>query len=348
MTDREPRQIAHGPAESPTRRTSYLAAIREAVAEEMTRDPRVFIMGQDVRTSVFGSTKGLVAEFGPERVRDAPLSEAALCGAAVGAALTGLRPIADLTIASFVHVAMDQLVSQAAKSTYVFGGQCCVPVVFRAAMFYNAGAAAQHSDRPYPMLMNVPGLKIVAPSRPTAMKGLLKSAIRDDNPVICFEDSTVWGMREHLPTTEEVLIPLGEAAVLREGTDVTIVAIAGAVRLALAAAQLLADDGVSAEVIDPQTLVPLDIATIVASVRRTGRLVVADPANRTCSAASEIAALVGEQAFDELLAPIQRVTSPDIHVPFAPALEKLMYPTTASIAEAARTTMRRSRRGMRA
>ena len=247
------------------RTLSYLRAIGEAQREELLRDERVFIMGEDVRSGLFGTTGGLLKEFGPDRVRDVPLSELAFVGAAVGAAMTGMRPIVDFTIASFVYVAMDQLISQAAKSRYMFGGQATIPVVFRAGMFYGAGNAAQHSDRPYPMFMSMPGIKVIAPATARDAKGLLKSAIRDDNPVMFFEDSTLWHGKADVPEDPDFLVPIGVADIKRAGTDITIIAIAGALPHAMAAAEELEQEGISVEVVDPRTLAPLDRATILAS-----------------------------------------------------------------------------------
>jgi pyruvate dehydrogenase E1 component beta subunit len=318
---------------------TYLEAVYEAQHEEMQRDERVFIIGEDIETSFFGTTSGFLEEFGPRRVRNTPLSENGFIGAAAGAALVGARPIVDVTIASFLYVAMDQLISIASKATYMYGGQARVPLVIRASMFYGGNNAAQHSDRPHPVFMNMPGFKIIAPSTPLDMKGLLKSAVRDDDPVLSFEDGTLWGSKGPVPEDGDLLVPIGQADVKRHGTDVTVVAIAGTVPQALAAATELERDGVSVEVVDPRTLVPLDSATILGSVEKTGRLVVADPAHRTCSAASEIAALVAEDGFWSLKAPIQRVTTPPVHVPFSPALEPQMYPTKEKIAQAVRKTM---------
>jgi acetoin:2,6-dichlorophenolindophenol oxidoreductase subunit beta len=332
-------------------RKSYLEAIRDAQFEEMQRDPSVFMMGEDLTSNLFGATTGFVEAFGAQRVRNTPISEAGFVGAAAGAAMVGMRPIVDVTIASFIYPAMDQLISIIAKSRYLYGGQARLPLVLRLSMFYGNSTAAQHSDRPYPMLMGVPGLKIILPSNARDMKGLLKSAVRDDDPVLCFEDSSLWSSKMDIPEGEEVLVPFGQAAIRREGTDVTVVALAGAVPLALAAATALAQEGVSVEVIDPRTLVPLDVATIVRSVRKTGRLVAVDPAHRTCSAASEIAALVAEQAFDALRAPVLRVTTPDMHIPFSPPLEARLFPTRQTITEAIRNvaaydlTAARARRG---
>lgn len=320
------------------RELTYMEALAEAGREEMRRDERVFYMGQDIGSGLFGSTAQFVDEFGPERMRDTPISEIAFTGAAVGAAMTGLRPIVNMSISVFLYVAMDQIVNQAAKNTYLFGGQATIPVVYRSAMFYGGSNAAHHSDRPYPMFMNVPGLKIIAPATPYDAKGLLKAAIRDDNPVLCFEDGTLSFSKCHVPE-DEYVVPLGKADVKREGSDVTVVAVAGSVPHALAAAVKVASDGISVEVVDPRTLVPLDKDAILASVEKTGRVVVADPAHTTCSAASEISAIVAEEAFWALRAPIVRVTTPDVQIPFSPALERQLYPTAAKIEAAIRTVM---------
>ena len=255
--------------------------------------------------------------------------------------MVGARPIVDVTIASFLYVAMDQLVSIVSKATYMYGGQARVPLVIRASMFYGGNNAAQHSDRPHPIFMNMPGFKIIAPSTPADMKGLLKSAVRDDDPVLSFEDGTLWASKGPVPDNDDgdFLVPLGQADVKRSGSDVTLVAIAGTVPLALAAATELEAGGVSVEVVDPRTLVPLDIGTILRSVEKTGRLVVTDPAHRTCSAASEIAATVAEDGFWSLKAPIQRVTTAASHVPYSPALESQVYPSTEKIVQAVRRTL---------
>jgi pyruvate dehydrogenase E1 component beta subunit len=320
------------------RELTYLQAIAEAGAEEMRRDPAVFVMGEDIRTGLFGATAGFLDEFGPERVRNTPISETGFVGAAIGAAMTGMRPIVDMSISVFLYVAMDQVVSQAAKDTYLFGGQATIPLVIRSALFYGGSNAAHHSDRPYPMFMNVPGLKIITPTTPHDAKGLLKAAIREDDPVMCFEDCTLWYSKGPVPE-EEYIIPLGTADIKRQGDDVTVVAVAGSVPHALAAAKQLEGEGISAEVIDPRTLVPLDWETILSSVAKTGRLVVADPAHTTCSAASEISAIVAEHGFENLRAPILRVTTPDVQIPFSPALERHLYPNAQKISAAARRVM---------
>ena len=317
---------------------SYLEAINQAQSEEMARDESVIVMGEDVRHALYGSTGGLYDRFGADRVLDTPISEVGFLGAGIGASMTGLRPIVDLGIASFVYVAMDQLVSQAAKSRYMFGGQANLPITIRAGMFYNISSAAHHSDRPYPMLMGVPGLKIIAPASPADAKGLLKSAIRENDPVICFEDAACWAGKEEVPDGDHI-IPLGVGRIVQQGTDITLVTIAGARRASQAAAAALAKENISVEVIDPRTLVPLDIDMILASVAKTGRLVIVDPAHRTCSAAAEISALVAEYAFDCLKAPIRRVVTPDIQIPYSPALEKGMYPNEQSIIAAIRKSL---------
>lgn len=317
---------------------TYLQAIGAALREEMRRDPSVFVLGEDVASNLYGATDGFVEEFGAERVRNTPISEGAIAGAATGAALAGMRPVADFNIAPFMYVAMDQIVSMTAKTTYIYGGQFKVPTVMRAVMLYGTAHAAQHSDRPYPTFMTIPGLKIIAPTSPYDVKGLLKSAIRDDDPVLCFEDGNCWFNSEEVPD-EEYLVPLGVADVKRTGTDVTVVGVADAVNHALAAADVLADEGVSVEVIDPRTLAPLDTATILESVAKTHHLVVVDPAHDVCSAASQIAAVVAEEGFWDLESPILRVTTPHIHLPFAPPLEVPLIPNSDRIASAVRSCL---------
>lgn len=320
-----------------SKRISFLEAIYQAQLEEMTRDERVFIMGEDIVCNVFGTTTGFVEKFGTERVRDTPISENAIVGAAAGASMVGMRPIADLTISSFLYPAMDQIASIAAKSRYLYGGQAKLPLVLRSCLFYGNSNAAQHSDRPYSMFMNIPGLKIIVPSNPRDMKGLLKSAIRDDNPVLSFEDSTLWMSKGEVPDDPDFTIPLGVADVKREGSDITVVAIGGAVQLAMKAAAQLEKEGISLEVVDPRSLVPLDTATILNSVRKTGRAIMVDPAHQSCSAASEISATIAELAFEALKGPIKRVTTPDTHIPFSPPMEKFIMPSADRIVAAARS-----------
>lgn len=318
-------------------RASFIEAIRQAQMEEMQRDDRVFIMGEDIVCNVFGTTTGFTEMFGKERVRDTPISENGFIGASAGAAMVGMRPIVDVTISSFLYPAMDQIMSIIAKSRYIYGGQAKLPLVIRSCLFYGNSNAAQHSDRPYSMFMNVPGLKIIVPSDARDMKGLLKAAIRDDNPVLCFEDSTCWSSKADLPEDPDFLIPLGQGEVKRVGTDITVVAVAGGVPIALKAAQRLEKEGISLEVIDPRTLVPLDRELILKSVRKTGRAIAVDPAHQSCSVASEVSATIVENAFDALRGPVLRVTTPDTHLPFSPAIEKALYPSVDRIVAAAYT-----------
>lgn len=307
---------------------TYTDAIASAIREEMRSDPRVFVMGQDVETWLFEGRWR--EEFGPERVRNTPISEAGFIGAGIGAALTGMRPIVELGCSTFLYSAMDQVVNQAAKSRYMFGGQASIPLVIRAPVFYGISVAAHHSDRPWGLFAQCPGLKIIVPTTPYDAKGLLKSAVRDGNPVLCFEDVTLAGVTGEVPA-DDYTVPIGVADVKREGFDVTLVGVAAAAYHALAAAQILETLGISAEVIDLRTVVPLDRRTILESVRKTGRLVVIDPAPGTCSIAAEVAALVAEYAFENLRARIVRLTAPDVPVPFSQDLEALMYPTVESI-----------------
>ena len=326
---------------------TYIAAIGAAQREAMLADKRVIIIGEDVEANVYGTTGAgktraetgdFIQEFGRNRIRNTPISEEAIVGAAIGAAMTGLRPIVDLSYSSFLYMAMDQLINQAAKNRYMFGGQSSIPIVFRSAMFYGMNTGAHHSDRPYPMFMNVPGLKIIVPTCASDAKGLLRSAVDSNDPVLIFETCLLWGQKEDVDENE-YHIPLGVARIRRQGTDVTVVGISGSVPLALKAADVLAQEGISIEVIDPRTLVPMDTKTIIESVRRTGRLVIADPAHRTCGVAAEISAVVAEQAFDALRAPILRVTAPNMQVPFSPILEAELYPTTEKIAAAVRRVL---------
>jgi pyruvate dehydrogenase E1 component beta subunit len=317
------------------RELAYAQAIHEAQILEMTRDPRVILLGEDLGLMLMG---GPYAAFGEKRVWSTPISESGFVGMAIGAALTGLRPIVDLVISSFAYVAIDPIVNQAAKLAGMFGWQRRVPIVLRSGMWYGHNMAAHHSDRPYPMFTNVPGLKVALPATPADAKGLLLSAIRDDDPVLLFEDRALFGMRGPVPEGDAA-VPLGRAAIRREGRDVTIVALAACVGHALRAAEALAADGISAEVIDPRTLVPFDRDALFRSLSKTGRLVIADPAHKTTSFAAEIAALAAEECFDALRAPIRRVCTPDVQIPFSPALEHLLYPDAEKIAAAARQTL---------
>lgn len=314
-----------------TQKLSYLQAIVEAQREEMRRDEKVILMGEDI--AVYGA-QSLFEEFDAKRLRNTPISENSFVGVGVGAALTGLRPIVDLTIASFCYLASDQIINQAAKLRFMTGGQLSVPLVVRTSTFYNNRTAAQHADRPYPLFINTPGLKVLAPATATDAKGLLKAAVRDDDPVVIFEDINLWAKKEEVPLDEDFLVPIGKAAVRREGGAVTVVSVAGCLPHVMAAAADLAEKGVEVEVIDLRTIVPLDKDTILTSVAKTGRLVIADNSHKVGSVASEIAAVVVEEAFDALRKPIRRVAAPQVHVPYNAALEKQLFVTREKVVAA--------------
>jgi pyruvate dehydrogenase E1 component beta subunit len=317
-------------------RVGFLQAIALGLAEEMERDENVIVLGQGVEAGTYGTTFGLRDRFGPLRVRDTPISEGAECGIGVGAAMCGLRPFVDLTIASFAYLAMDQMIHQAAKNRFLFGGQAKVPVVFHFSLYHRSYASAQHNDRPHPMLMGVPGLKIVAAQTPSDARGLVKTAIREDDPVVFLSDMVGQSSREALDLDDvDACVPLGSARVVREGSDATIVPIFS-LASAVEAAATLAAEGIDVEIIDPRSLYPFDWRTVLTSVAKTKRLVVVDIAHSVCSAASEVAATVSEELFGELTAPVARVCTPMVHVPYAPNLEPQMYPDAAKVADAVR------------
>jgi acetoin:2,6-dichlorophenolindophenol oxidoreductase subunit beta len=330
------------------RQLSFNQALNEAMRQEMRRDPKVILMGEDVAGGanvehlhgddawggVLGVTKGLVKEFGRERVLDTPISESGFIGAAVGAAVTGLRPIAEMMFVGFMGVCFDQLLNQGAKLRYMFGGKAKVPLVIRTICGGGFRAAAQHSQVLYALFTHIPGLKTVVPSNPYDAKGLLIASIRDDDPVIFFEDITLGGMKGPVPE-EPYTITLGKAEVKRSGTDVTIVAIGKMVHRALQAAEELQKQGKSAEVIDPRTLSPFDEETVLESVTKTGRLVVVDESHPRCSMATDIAALIADKGFDSLNGPIKTVTAPHTPVPFSPPLEDHYLPNSQKIIDAA-------------
>jgi len=316
---------------------STAQSIQEALVEEFRRDERVFVMGQDLQKGVDGGTAALFNEFGGERVRDCPISENAFVGAAVGAAAVGMRPIVTSSCC-FMWAAMDSLISQAAKMQYMFGGQASLPLVFRMTELWGGSMAAHHSDRIHPLFMQIPGFKVVMASNPYDSKGLLKTAIREDDPVIFFEDRMAGAARGPVPL-EDYTVPFGVADIKRAGSDVTIVGVGGMVNMALKAAEQLEAEGVSVEVVDPRTIVPLDRDTILESVAKTGRLVTVDIAHKRCSVASEISAMVAEHGFGSLKAPIKRVATENVHIPFSTALEPLCYPTPDKIADAVRETL---------
>lgn len=326
------------------RTLTYAQAINEAMRQEMRRDPRVILLGEDVAGGatitgfekddawggVLGVTKGLVQEFGRDRVLDTPITEAGFIGAAVGMAATGLRPIAELMFVDFFGVCLDMIYDQGAKLRYMFGGKASCPMVIRTMIGAGMGAAGQHSGCHYSIFTHIPGIKTVIPSTPTDAKGLLTAAIRDDDLVVFFENKMLYAMSDEVPEGEYI-IPLGKADIKREGTDVTIVAISRMVQQAHIAAQMLQAEGISAEIVDPRTLSPLDEETILSSVAKTHRLVIVDEDNPRCSAATDIAALVADKAFTELDAPIKLVTAPHTPVPFSPPLEQFYIPSPERI-----------------
>jgi pyruvate/2-oxoglutarate/acetoin dehydrogenase E1 component len=317
------------------REVLYKEAVAEAIREEMLRDERVFLMGEDVGRfgGTYKVTQGLWEQFGDERVRDAPLSEAAIAGAAVGAAMTGLRPIAEIMYIDFTAIAMDQIANQAAKLRYMSGGQALIPVVFRTQEGAGRSSAAQHAQCLEAWMAHIPGLKVVLPATPYDVKGLLKTAIRDDAPVVFIEHKLLYNTKGEVPE-EEYLIPFGEARVCRTGTDVTIVAISRMVLKALDAAEQVAREGISVEVIDPRTIVPLDIDTIVSSVKKTGRLIVTHEGYTRCGVGAEIATQVIEKGLYYLEKPVKRVCGLNVPIPFAPVMENYVIPDAAALVRA--------------
>ena len=318
-------------------RKTYLQALNDAMRQEMERDPNVFILGEDVGKfgGCFGVTQGLYDQFGERRVRDTPISESAIMGAAAGAAAAGLRPIAELMFVDFIGVAMDQLFNQAAKMRFMFGGKAKVPMVLRMPQGAGVGAAAQHSQCLEAWFMHIPGIKVCIPATPADAKGLLVSAIRDDNPGVFLEHKLLYGIEGEVDD-DLYEIPLGKGKVVREGSDVTIVATALMVHRALEAAEILAKDGISVEVVDPRTLVPLDKDCILDSVRKTHALVVVHEAVKNAGAGAEIAAMVAEEAIEYLDAPIVRIGAPFCPVPFSPTLEQAYMPSVEKIVQAVR------------
>jgi pyruvate/2-oxoglutarate/acetoin dehydrogenase E1 component len=314
---------------------SYREAVSAAIAQEMRRDESVVFLGEDIAAAggVFKTTEGLLDEFGPLRVRDTPISEQAILGAAAGAAMTGLRPIAEILFSDFFAVCWDTVVNQIAKTRFMSDGQCTFPLVIRSANGGGARFGAQHSQSVENWAMAVPGLKVVAPSNAADVKGLLAASIRDPDPVLFFEQKSLYGMKTDVPEGEHV-VPLGQAAVVREGTDVTIVALAAMVPRALKAAETLqSEHSISAEVIDVRCLVPLDTTTIFNSVSKTGRLVTVEENPRLCGWGAEVSSLVSEELFWDLDGPIVRVTTPHIPLPSADALEDAVMPSPARIVE---------------
>jgi len=319
------------------RELTYADALREALREEMLRDPKVVLMGEEIGVfeGVYKVTRGLLKEFGPERVRDTPISEAAIAGAAVGAALAGLKPVAEIMYMDFVTICLDQIATNAAKMRFMSGGKLKVPFVLRTQYSLGRMHGAQHSQFYPSMFFQVPGVKVVLPSTPYDAKGLLKASIREDNPVIFVESGALYRTKGPVPE-EEYPLPLSKSDIKRSGDDLTIVAVSRVVGEALAAATKLEEQGVRAEVIDPRTIQPLDSRTIVESVKKTGRLIIASDDVKSGGIGSEIAAVIVEEAFDSLDAPILRVASADMPIPFSPSLEQSYMPNAQKIIEAAK------------
>jgi pyruvate dehydrogenase E1 component beta subunit len=320
-----------------TREITFSQAIREALAEEMRRDPRVFIIGEDVAEAgtPFKVLLGLVDEFGSARVIDTPISEPGFTGISLGAAMTGMRPVVDIMFGDFMPLAMEQVVNQAAKIHYMSGGKLTAPLVVRTTMGAGLRKAAQHSQSFHAWLSHIPGLKVVVPSTPYDAKGLMKTAIRDENPVVFFEDKALYQSKGIVPEGEYT-IPLGVADIKRAGSDVTIVATSSMVAVALDAAVKLAELGISAEVIDPRTTLPLDTQTLLASVRKTSRALVVDEGYQSYGVTAEIAAVIAESAFYDLDAPVRRIGALDTPIPFSPPLEDLTIPSVEKVVAAAK------------
>jgi len=319
---------------------TFAQALNNAHKLEMQRDPNIYVAGEDVGVygGIFGVTGGLLDQFGDKRVRDTPITESAIVGTAVGAAAAGLRPVIELMFVDFIGVALDQLYNQAAKMKYMFGGKAKLPITLRATCGAGMGAAAQHSQCLEAWFMHIPGLKVVMPSTPYDAKGLLISAIRDDNPVVFLEHKMLYGTQGEVPE-ESYAIPLGKADVKREGQDITVVATAMMVGRALSAAEKLAGNGISLEVVDPRTLSPLDEETILNSVKKTHRLLIVHEEVKFAGSGAEIAAMVAEKAFDYLDAPIVRIGAPFTPVPFSPPLEQEFIPSEEKIIQAAKKMM---------
>ncbi len=327
----------------PDRELTFAEAIREALAEEMRRDARVFIVGEDVAEAgtPFKVLSGLVDEFGTDHVIDTPISEPGFTGLGVGAAMTGMHPIVDIMFGDFLTLAMDQIVNQAAKVHYMSGGKLKVPIVFRTTLGATRRSAAQHSQSLHAWMSHIPGLKVVVPSTPYDAKGLLKTAIRDDNPVVFFEDKMMYKLKGPVPEAEYT-IPFGQADVKRIGEDITLVATSSMVQVALGAAEKLSQIGISAEVVDPRTTLPLDKATLIESAKKTSRAIVIDEGHEQYGVTAELASVIADGAFYYLDAPVKRMGAMDVPIPFSPALEDLTVPTEDRVFEMAKSLCRRN------
>ncbi len=323
------------------REITYAQALNEALREEMKRDPMVVCLGEDIGVigGNFGVTKGLQVEFGRERVQDTPISEDAIVGLSIGASLVGVHPVAEIMFSTFLGCCMDEILNQMSAIRYMSGGQCTLPLVVRTANSLGRSGAAQHSGRPEAWIMHTPGIKVAVPAMPYDAKGLLKTAIRDQNPVLFFEHAIAYyGVKGPVPD-EEYTIPFGVADIKRPGKDITIVAYQMMVKKGLEAAEILSKEGIEAEIVDPRTLVPLDMGTILNSVKKTHRVIVTSEECATCGVCAEIAFRIGNEAFDYLDMPVERVTAADVPVPFSPVLEKYIMPKTEDIVDKVRLMM---------
>jgi len=317
----------------------YAVAIRDVIAEEMRKDGNVFVMGEDIaeQGGIFGCTRGLLDEFGVERVRNTPISEAGFIGAAIGAAMTGMRPIVELMYMDFTYVAMDQILNQAAKLRYMYGGKASIPLVIRGQQGIGRGNAGTHSQSLEAFFVHIPGLKVAMPSTAADAAGLLRTAIRDNNPIMFFEHKALYANASEVPDDPDFCIPFGKAAVVREGSDITIIATSLMVSRALEAAEKLAAEGIEAEVIDPRTILPMDFDTMVQSVKKTGRALVVHEAHRTMGIGAEIASVVTEEAFKYLDAPVARLGAKACTLPFSLVLEDAVVPGVTDIIESVKT-----------
>lgn len=333
-----PSTTLNQPESAAARELTLAQAIREALAEELRRDANVYIMGEDVAEAgtPFKVLSGLVEEFGPQRIIDSPISEVGITGIGVGAAMTGMRPVVDIMFGDFIGLIMDQLANQAAKIHYMSGGKLKAPLVIRTTLGATRRSAAQHSQSLHAWVSHIPGLKVALPATPYDAKGLLKTAIRDDSPVVFFEDKMMYQLKGHVPE-EEYTIPFGVADIKRAGTDITIVATSSMVQVALEAAGNLQQLGISAEVVDPRTISPLDKDTLIASARKTSRAIVVDEGYQSYGVTAELAAVIAEGAFYYLDAPVKRLGAMDVPVPFSPVLEDQTVPTPAMVIEVAKT-----------
>ena len=317
----------------------YAVAIRDVIAEEMRKDGNVFVMGEDIaeQGGIFGCTRGLLDEFGVERVRNTPISEAGFIGAAIGAAMTGMRPIVELMYMDFTYVAMDQILNQAAKLRYMYGGKASLPLVIRGQQGIGRGNAGTHSQSLEAFFVHIPGLKVAMPSTAADAAGLLRTAIRDNNPIMFFEHKALYANASEVPDDPDFCIPFGKASVVREGSDITIIATSLMVSRALEAAEKLAAEGIEAEIIDPRTILPMDLDTMVQSVKKTGRALVVHEAHRTMGIGAEIASAVTEEAFNYLDAPVARLGAKACTLPFSLVLEDAVVPGVKDIIESAKT-----------